>query len=96
MPKFGRIKAVTRTALFIRSDWAVPFSERKRDEAKLPLHYRFDPQRLLSKNTARMGDRAKPLVFRGPAALLCELSLFVLAITSRKIEMQSDPRASDI
>jgi hypothetical protein len=34
--------------------------------------------------------------FRGPAALLCELSRFVLAVTSRKIDPRSDPRASDI
>jgi len=34
--------------------------------------------------------------FRGPAALLCELSLFVLAVTSRKIDPRSDARASDI
>jgi len=34
--------------------------------------------------------------FRGPAALLCELSFFVLAVTSRKIKMQSDAGASDI
>jgi hypothetical protein len=28
--------------------------------------------------------------------LLCELSLFVLAVTSRKIDPRSDARASDI
>ena len=34
--------------------------------------------------------------FRGPAALLCELSLFVLAVTSRKTDPRSDACASDI
>jgi hypothetical protein len=34
--------------------------------------------------------------FRGPAALLCELGLFVLAVTSRKIDPRSDTRASDL
>jgi hypothetical protein len=34
--------------------------------------------------------------FRGPAALLCELSLFVLAVTSRNIDPRSDVGASDI
>jgi hypothetical protein len=33
--------------------------------------------------------------FRGPAALLCELSLFVLAVTSRKIDPISDVGASE-
>jgi hypothetical protein len=34
--------------------------------------------------------------FRGPAALLCELSLFVLAVISRKTDPRSDTSASDI
>ena len=36
------------------------------------LHRRFDTQRLLSKKTARMGDKAKPLASQRPAALLSE------------------------
>jgi hypothetical protein len=53
---------------------------------------------LLSKKTARMGDEAKPLAATHPRWRLCcvNFGLFVLAITSRKIEMQSDARASDI
>jgi hypothetical protein len=34
--------------------------------------------------------------FRGPAALLCELSLFVLAVTSRKTDPRSNACASDL
>jgi len=34
--------------------------------------------------------------FRGPAALLCELSRFVLAVTSRKIDPRSNGRGSDL
>jgi hypothetical protein len=36
------------------------------------LHRWFDTQRLLSKKTARMGDKAKPLASQRPAALLSE------------------------
>jgi hypothetical protein len=34
--------------------------------------------------------------FRGPAALLCELSLFVLAVISPKIDPRSDARGYDL
>jgi hypothetical protein len=49
------------------SDWPSPFAERKGGDegegtASLPLHRRFDAQRLPSKKAARMGDKAKPLV----------------------------------
>jgi hypothetical protein len=54
------------------------------------------PNGMPSKKTARMGDEGKAVGSVLPTALLfLNLSLFVLAITSRKIEMRSDRYASD-
>jgi hypothetical protein len=63
----------------------------------LTPHCRFDTQRMLSKKTARMGDKARPSVDcrSSPAASLSEINPFVLAVTSRKIESKFHPRASD-
>jgi hypothetical protein len=57
------------------SGWGVPFAEGSVGRTvKSPhhLHRRFDTQRLSSKKTARMGDKAKPLASQRPAALLSE------------------------
>jgi len=44
-----------------------------------------------------MGDKAKPLAPKRLTALLSlNFDLFVLAITSQKIDLQSDGPASDI
>jgi hypothetical protein len=63
----------------------------------LTPHCRFDTQRMLSKKTARMGDKARPSVECrcSPAASLSEINPFVLAVTSRKIESKFRSRASD-
>src|SRR5690242_8280036 len=54
-----------------KSIWASPSAERKcGDEGEEHrLHRRFDTQRLSSKKTARMGDKAKPLA--SPGRRLC-------------------------
>ena len=83
------------------SDWASPFflSGRVGTKVKNAHHEYFTPVRQPNDCCPRKrhvwGTRQSRW-FRGPAALLCELSLFVLAVTSRKIDPRSDARASDI
>ena len=62
-----------------------------------PFTCRFDNPTTAVQEKARMGDKAKPLAPRRLTALLSlNFDLFVLAITSQKIDLQSDPLASDI
>jgi hypothetical protein len=53
-------------------------------------------QRLPSKKTARMGDRAKLSASLGRRLCCLNFSLFVLPVTSRKSELQSDGCAPGI
>ena len=55
------------------------------------FHRRFDTQRLLSKKTARMGDKAKPLASQRPAALLsgCPVSV-------REIDLHLSQYGADV
>jgi hypothetical protein len=53
-------------------------------------------QRLPSKKTARMGDRAKLSASLGRRLCCLNFSLFVLPVTSRKSELQSDACAPGI
>jgi hypothetical protein len=53
-------------------------------------------QRLPSKKTARMGDRAKLSASLGRRLCCLNFSLFVLPVTSRKSELQSDAFAPGI
>jgi hypothetical protein len=83
------------------SDWASPFflSGRVGTKVKNAHHEYFTPVRQPNDCCPRKrhvwGTRQSRW-FRGPAALLCELSLFVLAVTSRKTDPRSDARASDL
>jgi len=65
----------------------VPFAGKKRgDEGEEPHHQHFTArsttQRLLSKKTARMGDKAKALVFVG-RRLCCVNSTFLCSLSHR-------------
>jgi hypothetical protein len=87
-------------SLFL-SDWPFPvFAARKRGDGRCSsrsprhLHRRFNAQRLPSKKTARMGDKAKPLASLGRRLCCLNFSLFVLAVTSAKIEPRSDAPAA--
>jgi hypothetical protein len=83
------------------SDWASPFflSGRVGTKVKNAHHEYFTPVRQPNDCCPRKrhvwGTRQSRW-FRGPAALLCELSLFVLAVTSRKTDPRSNARASDL
>jgi hypothetical protein len=83
------------------SDWASPFflSGRVGTKVKNAHHEYFTPIRQPNDCCPRKrhvwGTRQSRW-FRGPAALLCELSLFVLTVTSRKTDPIFDECASDI
>jgi hypothetical protein len=93
----SRKKAVVRPAVFLGRIGRPPFSRNGSagTEGELAahqhhLHCQFDAQRLPSKKTARMGDKAKPLASAGRRLCCLNFSLSVLAVTSRKIEPRSD------
>jgi hypothetical protein len=78
-----------------RSDWTVPlFLERKggdegEERASPVLHRRFDAQRLLSKKTARMGDKAKPLVSHMAGGFAVFEAAFLCWPTHRELSKRS-------
>jgi hypothetical protein len=99
----SRKKAVVRPAVFLGRIGRPPFSRNGSagTEGELAahqhhLHCQFDAQRLPSKKTARMGDKAKPLASAGRRLCCLNFSLSVLAVTSRKIEPRSDAPASEM
>ena len=89
----GRLGAVTRgrvAAQRVVQDYLLCTVGRR-----LIAQYRISKSKCRPRKRHVWGTRQSRW-FRGPAALLCELSLFVLAVTSRKIDPRSDVRASDI
>jgi len=99
----SRKKAVVRPAVFVGRIGRPPFSRNGSagTEGELAahqhhLHCQFDAQRLPSKKTARMGDKAKPLASAGRRLCCLNFSLSVLAVTSRKIEPRSDGPVSEM
>ena len=66
------------------------------ETASPALHLPFDNPTIAVQENGTYGGQGKAAGFRGPAALLCELSLFVLAVTSRKIDPGSNAGASGV
>jgi hypothetical protein len=82
-----------------RSGWASPFENGSvRTKVKDPyhqyLHRRFDNPTTAVQENGTYGGQGKAVGSQRPTALLCELSLFVLAVTSRKINTRSNSPAS--